>query len=122
MIVISGEIMKALHTRKTKAELQRLENMLGKALVPVAPRPEFRETLQAQLRAAPATPEITRLPLEQAGREKMTLIGLAGIFSILMIAAAGARTIVAILGAVGLAGELSKQLKTKKTGPPIAAT
>lgn len=113
--------MKFLQSRKTRADIESLERSLSRTLVPVTPSPEFLQNLQSQLRYVRSAPEITMPIREESSPGKLTLISLAGMFSILMIAAAGFRTLVAILAAIGLAGEVGKQFKSKKTGTAAGA-
>ena len=114
--------MKKFFTRKKEAKLDLLEQTLEDVLVPVAPSAKFRETLRKQLRDASTTPQITISNSQATSPEKLTLISLASLFSVLMLAAASIRTVVAILGAIGLANEFSKQLKAKKAQQPLVQT
>ncbi len=111
--------MKILKSHKQNADLARLEKALDQILVPVNPRREFIEKLQAQLRSTAVSPRETTIRHQESSPETVTAIGLASIFSILMLAAAGFRTAVAILGLIGIASEFGKQLKAKKSAPVL---
>lgn len=112
----NGAQMKVLR-RNTTIDLQQMEKALAETLVPISPRGDFLDRLQAQLKASRNAPEIViqgQQPDDQ--KEKITLISLAGIFSVLMLVAAGFRAVIAILGAIGLVSEL-RNLKSKKAQP-----
>lgn len=109
-------------TRKPLTDdLTAIEQALQAALTPVKPRPAFVQRLDQQLRTAPPDKVEPRHHIFRKDTGKYTLIGLAGIFSVLMLVSGGIRAAAAMAGALGLISELRKQVKAEEPSSAMPA-
>ena len=93
-------------------QVGKLERMLARTLVPVAPRPVFVKGLRMQLRSTISAPTGFKRRVEA---QKITLLSLAGLISLLLLVATGFRTTATILGIIGLFSELNRRVGSKRT-------
>lgn len=103
-------------------DLASLERALESIFIPVAPRPDFVQRLEQQLLSAPISQPDPLAERIRTNPGQATLIGLAGIFSILMLIAAGFRTAAALLGVVGLVNEFNNRVRNEEAPPTAPAT
>ncbi|HUF39428.1 MAG TPA: hypothetical protein VMN57_12960 [Anaerolineales bacterium] len=102
-----------MKTHDTDHDLRKIEGALQAVLTPIRPPREMLVRLNSRVRDLVATE-----PARSAGLapENLTMLSLAGAFTLLMTLAVGFRMAGSIVGVLTLLNQLNRQMKARKSG------
>jgi hypothetical protein len=98
-----------------KADIKEVETALQAAFTQVHPPREVLQRLQVRVQDIARSAHRPAAKTDAGRQQNLTFIGLAGVFAVLVTLAVGFRSAGSIIGALTLANEVNRQMKSRKS-------